>query len=131
MNDKKIIVTGLVIFLIALTFPVWYSLAAKGEFDRSKLELPVDEKQCIEDKEFMTPNHMQLLLDWRETVVRESIREYTSKSTGKKYEMSLSRTCLNCHTDRDTFCNKCHTYADVHPTCWGCHVDPVKEVKND
>ncbi len=129
MNDKNLIITGLVIFLIALTFPVWYSLAAKGEFERSKLELPADESKCIEDKAFMTANHMKLLYDWRKMVVREGKELYTSKAHGEQYQISLTKTCLKCHTDRETFCNQCHTYADVNPTCWDCHVDPIKEVK--
>jgi hypothetical protein len=131
MNDKKLIITGLVIFLIAVTFPVWYSLAAKGDFERSKLELPADKSKCVEEKAYMASNHMKLLYDWRETLVRENKKDYTSEASGEKFEKSLTRTCLGCHNDRDKFCNKCHTYADVYPTCWGCHVDPKKDVKND
>jgi hypothetical protein len=122
MSDRAKVIAGLVIFVALVAFPLWYPLGAAGDRRRPELELPEDEEACIEETEYMTASHMDLLIDWRDAVVREGRTEYTA-SSGRQFEMSLTRTCLSCHTDRETFCNRCHDYADVDPTCWDCHVD--------
>jgi hypothetical protein len=38
--------------------------------------------------------------------------------------MSLTGTCLDCHSDKEKFCDACHTYSAVDPYCWDCHVIP-------
>jgi nitrate/TMAO reductase-like tetraheme cytochrome c subunit len=38
--------------------------------------------------------------------------------------MSLSQTCLGCHSNKEKFCDSCHTYSGVKPNCWNCHVVP-------
>ena len=55
-------------------------------------------------------------------VVRNGETEYMSTS-GEPHTMSLTGTCLSCHSNRDTFCTACHDYANVEPTCWDCHVE--------
>ena len=124
MSDKPKIVVGLVIFLVLATFPVWYNQAAGGAGAGPEVELPAGETQCVESKAYMIENHMKLLRAWRNAVVRTGERCYTSREFGEEHEMSLSKTCLRCHTDRETFCNRCHDYADVSPGCWNCHLDP-------
>ncbi len=124
MSDKGKVISGLVVFVVLVTFPVWYTLGAGADGSRPELELPTDGTRCAEDKEYMTANHMGLLDEWRNAVVREGERDYTSKAFGTQFEMSLSRTCMKCHNNSDTFCNRCHTYADVKPLCWDCHFEP-------
>jgi hypothetical protein len=121
MNDKKVITLGLVIFLILVTYPFWRALLAGVNVSRPAVEKPVGETKCIEEKAFMTANHMQVLNTWRDAVVRNDIAEYTSTAYGKKYEMSLTKTCLKCHNKREEFCNRCHNYLSITPTCWNCH----------
>ena len=123
MNDKGRILVGLAVFVILVTFPFWSRLAAAGEIARPELSLPADATECIEDTPFMTANHMDLLNQWRNAVVREGEREYTSTS-GETYLMSLTGTCLDCHGSRDDFCTRCHDYSNVEPACWDCHVEP-------
>jgi len=123
MSDKGTIIAGLVIFLALVTFPIWYALGGEGDSSPPDLEMPTDATQCVEDKDYMTANHMDLLNQWRDAVVREGRREYTS-SSGEKHTMSLTGTCLNCHSNRDAFCTQCHDYANVEPGCWDCHVEP-------
>lgn len=131
MNDKPIIIAGLVIALVVLTSPIWYALAAGEPWNRPELVLPEGETECVEDVDYMLGHHMDLLEEWRNEVVRDGdTEEYTSKS-GKKYEKSLTKTCLlQCHVNQQTsqtdFCGKCHEYADVYPTCWDCHVENPK-----
>ena len=127
MNDKKIIVIGLIIFLIIILFPVWYNVArGRATYDvEADLQMPGPEhgKRCVMETRKMRESHMDLLNDWRDRVVRKGQRIYTDEETGAKYEMSLTHTCLKCHDNREQFCNVCHDYMGVKPYCWDCHVD--------
>ena len=126
MNEKWKVIVGLVIVLIIGTFPIWYSLAIGESGERPELEYPDPEEHlnCIEDKEFMISNHMDILDDWRDSVVRDGVTTYESEAFDETFEMSLTDTCLGCHDSRETFCNRCHDYADVDPYCWDCHLEP-------
>jgi hypothetical protein len=89
-----------------------------------------DAKKCVLDKYDMRANHMSLLDEWRDSVVRDADRLYTS-ANGHTFNMSLStgeNSCLGCHEDKEKFCDTCHTYASVTPYCWECHTNP-KEIK--
>ncbi len=83
-----------------------------------------DQKECVNTAEYMRTSHMDLLNDWRDKVVRENIR-FTSIN-GKKTEMSLTKTCMSCHSNKEQFCDQCHNYLEVTPYCWDCHVEPKK-----
>jgi hypothetical protein len=125
MSDKGVIAVGLVLFVGLVTFPFWHAATGSSAARTAPVvELPVGATQCVEDKPFMTANHMELLNQWRDAVVRLGQKDYTSRAFGTHYEMSLSRTCLRCHNNKQTFCDRCHNYADVHPRCWDCHVEP-------
>ena len=121
MSDKAKIIIGLAVFLVLAMFPVWYAVGSAGDAAAPELELPQGE--CVEDAQYMKANHMNLLNDWRDAVVRDGQKEYTS-SSDKKYVMSLTGTCMSCHTSRETFCRRCHDYANVQPGCWDCHLEP-------
>jgi hypothetical protein len=127
MNDKKLIITGLVVFLIIVLFPFWYN---RGKAVPPPEPLLTDKakaaKECVLSKDYMTAEHMRVLDRWREAVVREGDRIYTNPK-GKAFVMSLSNTCLDCHSNKADFCDKCHNYASVRPYCWDCHIEPPKE----
>jgi hypothetical protein len=127
MSDKGKIFLGLILFALLVIFPLIYSFTLGKPGPRPELEMPVGETECVEAKDYMTAEHMTLLNSWRDLVVREGQKTYVSKATGREFEMSLTRTCMKCHTDRDAFCNRCHTYADVQVYCWECHIEPEKE----
>jgi hypothetical protein len=123
MRDRGIIYTGLLLFLVFLTLPVWHNLFAGVTAKGPEPVLPKNEKQCVAPADYMKRSHMNLLLDWRETVVRTGAREYTAPD-GRRFNMSLSNTCLHqCHTDKSEFCDRCHNYEAVALPCWDCHVD--------
>jgi hypothetical protein len=125
--DKGMVITGLVIFLVLVTFPFWYNLGKAAPAPEVKLTAKAKAaKECIRSTAFMKAEHMQLLDVWRDTVVRDSKRMYTNPE-GKTFNMSLSNTCLDCHSNKADFCDKCHNYASVDPYCWDCHVDNPKE----
>lgn len=125
-NGGKIFI-GLIIFLILITFPIWYNVANDRAGYSPELEKAVRGDNCVRDSAWMKANHMDLLNDWRDQVVREDVRFETGPD-GIRYERSLSNTCLSCHQNKDQFCDKCHDYLGVDPYCWECHIVP-KEIQ--
>jgi hypothetical protein len=123
MYDAGKILVGLAVFLCAITSPVWYVAAQGGEVSAPELEISTEVEQCVEPVSYMRSSHMRMLLDWRETVVREGVRTYTA-SDGSEYEISLTGTCLDCHQDKSVFCDRCHNYLGKTPACWNCHISP-------
>ena len=124
MYDGGKIITGVVIFLVLVTFPFWGNLGSAA-YQRPELEKPAEAKKCVEDVNFMRGNHMQMLNQWRDFVVRDGKRVYIAKD-GTEYNMSLSNTCLNCHADKTKFCDRCHNSLAVAPYCWDCHITDPK-----
>ncbi len=125
MYDSGKIIAGIIVFLGIFTFPTWYLFTGGERGKMPELVLPEEEnkKECIYDAEVMRASHMDLLNDWRDKVVRDGNRIFTSPK-GKKIEMSLTKTCLGCHSEKAKFCDRCHNYLEVNPYCWDCHVDP-------
>jgi hypothetical protein len=127
MRDKKLIITGVIIFIIIVTFPFWYNRGKAAP--QPELELTAKAKAakvCVRTTDYMKAEHMQLLDVWRDAVVRRGDRVYASPD-GKEYSMSLTNTCLDCHSNKANFCDRCHDYASVRPYCWDCHIDNPKE----
>jgi hypothetical protein len=126
MKDKKKILAGLVVFIAVITFPFWFNLGKAAPAPELVLTAKAKAaKSCVMSTEFMKANHMQLLDVWRHNVVRNSERMFVSPD-GKLYNMSLSNTCLDCHSNKAEFCDRCHNYASVRPYCWDCHIDNPK-----
>jgi hypothetical protein len=127
LYDAGKIIAGIVIFLILITFPLWYGKGRAVAPPDLDLDTPairqLTDKRCVEDTAFMRANHMKLLATWRDEVVRDGKRFYTA-SDGRTVEMSLTGSCLKCHSNKDRFCDRCHDYAGVKPTCWNCHIVP-------
>ena len=126
MNDRNKIIAGLIVFLALFTFPVWYNLGKAAPAPELKLTDKAKEaKACVMSTEYMRSNHMQVLDLWRHSVVRNAERTFVN-AEGKEFNMSLSNTCLDCHSNKADFCDKCHDYASVSPYCWDCHIDNPK-----
>jgi hypothetical protein len=130
MNDKKWILIGLVIFVGLFSFPLWYNIAIKAGKAAPAPEVVLTEKakaaeKCVMSTAYMQAEHMQLLDLWRHSVVRNAEREFVNPE-GKTFNMSLSNTCLDCHSNKAEFCDRCHNYASVRPYCWDCHIDNPK-----
>jgi len=127
MKDKKFIMTGVIIFFIIVTFPFWYNRGKAAPQPELVLTAKAKAaKECVRSTAYMKAEHMQLLDVWRDSVVRRGERIYVSPA-GKEYNMSLSNTCLDCHSNKTEFCDRCHNYASVRPYCWDCHIDNPKE----
>src|SRR5512141_3203840 len=99
------ILIGLVIFLAFVLFPFYYNYGTVNAKIEPKTDTPAirdwvqkyGKKECVEPKEVMRPDHMQILNNWRDMVVRNGDRVYVN-SEGKSFTMSLQNTCLNCHS---------------------------------
>ncbi|MEE8542032.1 MAG: sulfate reduction electron transfer complex DsrMKJOP subunit DsrJ [Desulfobacterales bacterium] len=127
MNDKKWIIAGLIIFFVILSFPIWFNLGKAAPAPDLELTAKAQAaKECVRSKDYMKAEHMQLLDQWRLSVVRDAKRIYVN-TKGKEFEMSITNTCLDCHSNKAEFCDRCHNYASVRPYCWDCHIDNPKE----
>lgn len=127
MYDAWKIIIGLIIFVGLFTSPIWYDLLSGNEaLKQPVLVLPTkeDQKECVADTNYMRSNHMVLLNDWRYEVVREGKRIYVS-ANHKDFDMSLTKTCLNCHSNAAQFCDQCHNYVGISPYCWDCHSEQL------
>lgn len=131
MNEKTKIAIGVIFLFIIITLPFVYNLTAGKPAPRPELEMPVGHTQCVEGTKYMTDYHMDLLDEWRDEVVRDGKKTYASKEYGTEYEMSLTRTCMDCHTSKENFCDRCHNYADVDPYCWDCHLESKGGISNE
>ena len=127
LYDGGKIIAGIVVFLIVASVPFWYSRGKTVSPPDLKLDTPaierMKEKLCVEPAPYMRANHMKLLSAWRDGAVREGIRSYTA-ADGRVFQISLTGTCLKCHSNKTQFCDRCHDYAGAKPNCWSCHIIP-------
>ncbi|MDY0274944.1 MAG: sulfate reduction electron transfer complex DsrMKJOP subunit DsrJ [Desulfomicrobium sp.] len=123
MYHKSKILTGLAVFIIFMTYPFWNNIGSAA-YVRPELEKVKKAKECVESVEFMRAEHMSMLNEWRDEVVRDASHEYHSTVNNSVYQKSLTKTCMDCHENKDKFCDKCHDSVAVDPYCWDCHVDP-------
>ena len=76
LYDIKYIALGLLIFFGLVLFPVLPNLGKTVAAPDPKLDTPAIQKlaekdrKCVMPTDYMRANHMQLLVDWREAVVR-------------------------------------------------------------
>ncbi|MBA4392017.1 MAG: menaquinol oxidoreductase [Desulfobacca sp.] len=132
MYDENKIIPIIIVFVILVTFPLWYNLGKAVAKPDPKIDTPViqqmPEKQCIEPKEAMKTTHMKILDEWRNDVVRADYKRQYTGTNGKVFEKSLQNGCMKCHSNKTQFCDQCHNYMQVKPFCWDCHIAP-KETK--
>jgi hypothetical protein len=132
-NGGKIII-GLLVFVALATFPFFLRGEKATAIPEPKvdtayiLSLPEAERKCVESKDYMKREHMKVLDEWRDWVVRDGTGTYTN-AEGKQFTMSLQNTCMKCHSNKEKFCDECHNYTAVKPYCWDCHITP-KENKS-
>ena len=131
MYDGWKIIIGLIIFVGIATFPFLYDVGkASIPPPDPKIDTPEIQKmavkKCVESKSFMKAEHMVMINDWRDEVVRNGNRLFTS-TDGQQYAMSLQNTCMKCHSNKTKFCDECHNYVGVKPYCWDCHIAPKEE----
>ena len=130
MYNAKFVIPGIIVFAGLFTAPFWINMLSSSH-EEVKVVLPTEpvtffgeeRTGCVEPREWMAANHMELLIEWRDQALREGKRIYVA-SDGKKWETSLQNTCMACHSNKADFCDKCHNANSVNPYCWDCHVIP-------
>jgi hypothetical protein len=140
LYDGGKIFLGLIVFVAFATFPFYYKVVSGVEVKKpdpktdtpaiQEFEKQYGKKQCVESKEFMRTEHMQLLNNWRDSVVREGNRGYMGDDGTRRFNMSLQNECLKCHSNKKKFCDECHNYMAVKPYCFDCHIAPKEEEKS-
>jgi hypothetical protein len=124
MYNKRTIIPGLAIFVLFVTFPLWFNAFSTAS-TVPKPELPPGgEKQCVASATEMRASHMALLNVWRDDVLRDGDRVAVTVD-GKEYRKGLQMACMQCHTNKEKFCDSCHEYVSVTPFCWDCHLTPT------
>ncbi len=126
---------GILVFLAIALFPFYNNFGRVNAKPEPKLDTPEiieyervnGKKECIESKEFMRAEHMVIINDWRDAVVRDDTRGYLSVTNGKRWNMSLQNECMRCHSSKKNFCDQCHNYLAVKPFCWDCHIQPLEK----
>lgn len=132
--NKGPVFLGILVFLALALFPFYNNFGKTNKKPEPKIDTPAimeyeklnGKKECVEPKEFMRGEHMVLINNWRDAVVRDDSRGYLS-STGKRWNMSLQNGCMQCHSNKKKFCDECHNYMAVKPFCWDCHIQPVEK----
>jgi hypothetical protein len=99
MYDGGKIIAGIIIGLVLLTFPIWYTHGMTPK--KPDVKLPEKEKKCVQKTPYMKTKHMQLLDLWRDSTVRTAKRIYMAED-GRKFNMSLQNTCMSadCHAKK-------------------------------
>src|SRR5512139_478142 len=126
---------GILVFLAIALFPFYSNMGKVNAKPEPKTDTPAiieyekvnGKKECVEPREFMRAEHMQILNQWRDSVVRDDYRGYKSASNGKRWNMSLQNGCMQCHSNKKKFCDECHNYLSVKPFCWDCHIQPAEK----
>ena len=90
MYNSKAVILGIIIFVVLFTSPFWASMLGKS-YTSTGIALPKNEKECVENVDFMRDKHMQLLNEWRDEALRNENRTYVA-SNGKKWTISLQNT---------------------------------------
>src|SRR5512143_4142814 len=101
----------ILVFAAIAAFPVYYNIGRVNAKPEPKVDTPAiqewekqyGKKECVESKEFMRTEHMQLINLWRDSVVRDMNRQYISTSNHKKFNMSLQNGCMQCHSNKKKF----------------------------
>ncbi len=115
--DGSKIIPGVIIFLALVGIPFWYNAISQAA-QTPQLAVNNGSTQCVESAQWMRDNHMDLLITWRDSSIRDNVKTYVA-SDGKQYDASLA-TCLSCHNKAE-FCDQCHNYVGARPNCWDCH----------
>jgi len=138
LYDVGKIFIGILVFAAVAAFPFYYNVGRGNAKPEPKVDTPAiqewekqyGKKECVESKEVMRAEHMQLLNNWRDMVVRQDNRGYFSSVDHKRFNMSLQNGCMHCHSNKKKFCDECHTYMSVTPYCWDCHIQPQEKEEN-
>lgn len=117
-RENRGIVATILVVIILIPFVaslVGFVLLRGGDVPGVFLELPDPQyEECVRETSYMRIYHMDLLKSVRDDVIRRGIVEEGITLSG----------CGECHTNRDSFCNRCHKAVTLNVDCFGCHYYP-------
>ncbi len=120
-------IVAAVIIVLPIGFSLVWAVAAPSAGGAEPfLVMPEGEEECVEEVTYMRFQHMDLLLDLRDEVVREGSHRQVVLD-GQVRQITLDG-CWDCHTDRTQFCNRCHDSVNLNLNCFKCHHDPSSEL---
>ena len=117
LYDFKYIVVGLLIFFGLVFLPVLPNLGKTVAAPTPKLDTPAIQKlaakdrKCVMPTEWMRANHMQMLVDWRESVVPRS---------ASLFGRTIAQAMMNPHSSsqaKSTFASSVPRGTFVAGTC--------------
>ncbi len=124
MYKGSTIILGLIIFVGIAILPFVLNFGKTTVIPMPDTNTPVinglNVRECVADTNYMKKEHMKVLDEWRDEVVREGKRDVIHVG-GKVFEKSLQNGCMQCHSNKSKFCDECHGYAGITPYCWDCH----------
>ena len=85
MYNAKFVIPGIIVFAGLFTAPFWINMLSSSH-EEVKVVLPAEpvtffgeaRSECVEPREWMAANHMELLLEWRDQALREGKRIYVA-----------------------------------------------------
>jgi hypothetical protein len=121
---KKIpVLMGILVFVSLLTLPLTLKTIG-GNVEIPQAQVIKSENgapaSCIEDREYMRANHMKFLMKWKHQVFDGGERSYVNRQ-GQTFDISLTGTCLGCHSNKEQFCGACHSNIGAKIPCFDCH----------
>ena len=105
-NSGKVLI-GLVIFVGLVTFPFFYNKGRAIAKPEPKLDTPaimqLQDKKCVEPRDFMRAELMRLLNDWRDSAVRDGKRLYVNlRGQAVRYICRIP-VCIAIRTRRNSY----------------------------
>ena len=131
MYDSGKIITGLIIFVLLITFPILYNHGDIGAVPTRDPSLPTDPQQAQEMVKYANlPNGLEHPpAEEMRTVHMMLLKSIHSNADAKlaeqKGKLMPTMSCMGCHGSKEKFCDSCHAYAAASPVdCWSCHTKP-------
>ena len=117
LYDRGKIIAGIVIFLILITFPFWYGKGKAVAPPELELDTPAIEQLAGKALRGGCRLHAGQPHEASDRLARRASSGKASAlytaTDGRVFEMSLTGTCLKCHSNKDQFCDRCHDYVGV------------------
>jgi cytochrome c1 len=125
MYDSGKIIPGLLIFVLLITFPIWYNNLSNAK----PVESPAPPDKAMltgftfaNGKEHpsaaeMRAKHMEVLQSFH------AAADPAKMAAAQKGEKMQTMSCVMCHGSKEQFCDSCHANISEKkvPDCWNCH----------
>ncbi len=124
MYDSGKIIPGLAVFVLMITFPIWYNMLI-GNVGAAPAKDPNLMPEMVQGAAFPNGATHPTAGEMRATHMNVLKKIHGNVPADMKGQMP-TMSCLACHGgSKEKFCDSCHAYASVKtPDCWTCHTKP-------